>query len=216
MRHLIGGSTGPGGAGRSLRIPRWRGAAALGALVAVAAVAPATAAPSIAQRVLRPADVPGSALVTPPPRAMTLAVFVRQTASALTAGAQARAKATLRAAGFRVGSHVSLSGPGARGTASSAIQLGSAAKAADVVAYQLRWVGSLSADTSEQVTPLPSLPQGKLVRIVSRNTTQRGWAVVFARGAGVYTVAVVEGKGNVSKDEVIALARKLLARAGGR
>jgi hypothetical protein len=114
-----------------------------------------------------------------------------------------------------VGSHVVLSGPGNRATAASAIQLGSAAKSADVVAYQLRWVGSLSPDTSEQVTPLASLPQGKLVRLVSRRTAQRGWAVVFARGAGVYTAAVVEGKGNVSRDEAIALARKMFARAGG-
>ena len=53
MRHLIGGSAGPGGAGRRRRIPRWRGATALGALLASVAVAPATAAAPIAQRVLR-------------------------------------------------------------------------------------------------------------------------------------------------------------------
>jgi hypothetical protein len=196
------------------RIPRWRGSAALGVLLSVAAVAPAVAAHPINQRVLKPADVPGSRLITAPAKPMTLSVFVRQTSSALTAGARARATSALQAAGFRVGTHVSLFGPGQRATASTAIQLASAAKTPAVVTYQLRWVGQLSPDTSEQVTPLPSLPQGKLVRLTSRRTTTSGWAVVFARGAGVYTVAAVEQKGNVSKDAVIALARKMLARAG--
>jgi hypothetical protein len=213
MRDLMDGST-PGSARRSRRMPRWRGSAVLASLIAVAAVAPATAAAPIAKRVLRPSDVPGSMLVTPAAKPMTLAVYVKQTESALTAGAEAKAKAALRAAGFRIGTHVALVGPGNRATAASAIQLASAGKTADIVAYQIRWAGSLSPDTTEQTTPLPSLPQGKLIRLVSRKTTQRGWAVIFVRGAGVYTVAVVEAKGNVSKDEAISLARKMYARAG--
>ena len=212
MRHLIGGSAGPGGASRRRRIPRWRGATALSALLAAVAVAPATAATPIAQRVLRPGDIPGSRLASQPPKPLTLVAYVRDTESALSR-ARARATATLLAAGFRVGAHVTLAGPGLRGTATSAIQLASSAKTPDIVAYQLRWVGSLSQDTSEQVTPLPSFPQGKLVRLVSQKTSQRGWAVVFAQGAGVYTVAVVDGKGNVTKESVITLARKVLARA---
>jgi hypothetical protein len=138
--------------------------------------------------------------------------YARQTE--LTPRNQSRATAALGAAGFRVGTFVSLSGPGVRATASSAIQLGSPAKAASVLAYQLRWVSSLSPNTSANVLPLASFPQGRLVRLVARKSPQRGWAVVFVRGAAIYTVATVASP-DVSQATTIALARKVLARAGG-
>jgi hypothetical protein len=191
---------------------RVRAALALGAVgVLGAGLAPAAAAPSIAQRVLRAADVPGSQLLTPAPKPMMLANYVRQTE--IRASSRSRATATLRAAGFRLGALVSLSGPGQRASQSTAIQLGSAAQAASVLTYQLRWVSSLDPNATTSVLPLASFPQGRLIRIVSRRSSTRGWGVVFTRGASVYTV-VTAAKPDVSQATAIALARKVLARAG--
>src|SRR5436853_5358800 len=74
MRQLIGERSGRRGIPR---IPRWRGSAVLGVLLSVAAVAPAVAAGPIAQRVLKPADIPGSRRATLPAKPLGLAAYVQ-------------------------------------------------------------------------------------------------------------------------------------------